>query len=53
MRLLHSPVRTVAESPKLEDLIGAANRFATLPELLSDQHEGGLLPVELANEVAS
>lgn len=41
------------ESPKLEDLIGAANIFATLPELLSHQHEGGLLPVELANGVAS
>lgn len=41
------------ESPKLEDLIGAANIFATLPELLSYRHEGGLLPVELANGVAS
>jgi hypothetical protein len=40
-------------SPKLEDLIGAANIFATLPELLSYRHEGGLLPVELANGVAS
>lgn len=41
------------ESPKLEDLMGAANIFATLPELLSYRHEGGLLPVELANGVAS
>jgi hypothetical protein len=41
------------ESPKLADLIGAANIFATLPELLSYRHEGGLLPVELANGVAS
>lgn len=40
-------------NPKLEDLIGAANIFATLPELLSYRHEGGLLPVELANGVAS
>jgi hypothetical protein len=41
------------ESPKLEDLIGVENIFATLPELLSYRHEGGLLPVELANGVAS
>jgi len=41
------------ESPKLDDLIGADNIFATLPELLSYRHEGGLLPVELANGVAS
>lgn len=41
------------ENPTLEDLIGAANIFATLPELLSYRHEGGLLPVELANGVAS
>jgi hypothetical protein len=41
------------ESPKLEDLIGTENIFATLPELLSYRHEGGLLPVELANGVAS
>jgi hypothetical protein len=41
------------ESPKLEDLIGAASILATLPELLSYRHEGGLLPVELANGVAS
>lgn len=42
-----------SKSPKLEDLIGAENIFATLPELLSYRHEGGLLPVELANGVAS
>ncbi len=41
------------ESPKLEDLIGIEKIFATLPELLSYRHEGGLLPVELANGVAS
>jgi hypothetical protein len=42
-----------SESPKLEDLIGIEKIFATLPELLSYRHEGGLLPVELANGVAS
>lgn len=41
------------ESPKLEDLIRVEKIFATLPELLSYRHEGGLLPVELANGVAS
>jgi len=41
------------ESPKLEDLIGFEKIFATLPELLSYRHEGGLLPIELANGVAS
>lgn len=41
------------EEPRSGDLIGIANIFATLPELLSYRHEGGLLPVELANGVAS
>jgi hypothetical protein len=48
--MLGTPYNTVQ---KLEDLIGVENIFATLPELLSYRHEGGLLPVELANGVAS
>lgn len=41
------------ENQNLEDLIGIEKIFSTLPELLSYRHEGGLLPVELANGVAS
>lgn len=41
------------ESPRLNDLIGVESIFSTLPELISSMHEGALLPIELANGVAS
>lgn len=41
------------ESPNIKNLIGFRNIVATLPKLLSNRFEGALLPVELANGVAS
>lgn len=41
------------QDPHLSDLIGAPQIFATLPALLSSQHEGALFPIELAHNVAS
>lgn len=41
------------ENPKLSNLIGFEKIFATLPTILSNRYEGALLPVELANGVAS
>lgn len=39
--------------PRAEDLIGLDRIVATLPTILSNRFEGALLPVELANGVAS
>lgn len=41
------------ESPNSDNLIGFSNIVATLPSLLSNRYEGALVPVELANNVAS
>ena len=41
------------ENPELFDLIGAEKIFATLPTILSNRYEGALLPIELANGIAS
>lgn len=58
----HSMVLTVptgnygnsADFPKSEaDLIGFSRIMATLPKIISHLHEGALLPIELANGVAS
>jgi hypothetical protein len=44
---------TYKKDPKLSDLLGAERIFATLPSILSNRYEGALLPIELANGVAS
>ena len=41
------------ESPSIDNLIGIKKIIATLPKILSNRHEGALLPVELANGIAS
>lgn len=41
------------ESPSLSHLIGIKRIIATLPKILSNRFEGALLPIELANGVAS
>jgi hypothetical protein len=41
------------ESPSLSNLICLNDIIATLPKILSNRFEGALLPVELANGVAS
>jgi len=51
--VLNIPTGEFKENPTLSDLIGADRIFATLPTILSNKYEGALLPVELANGVAS
>ena len=51
--VLNIPTGLFVQDPDVANLIGAAQIFATLPTLLSSRYEDGLLPVELANAVAS
>ncbi|MDP9238537.1 MAG: hypothetical protein M3P30_14270 [Chloroflexota bacterium] len=51
--VLTIPTGKHLRDPASADLIGAARIFATLPALLSSRFEGGLFPIELANNVAS
>lgn len=51
--VLNIPTGEYVENPVLSNLIGADRIFATLPTILSNRYEGGLLPVELANGIAS
>jgi hypothetical protein len=44
---------TFNPNPSLADLLGIANIVATLPRLMSSRFEDGLLPIELANGIAS
>jgi hypothetical protein len=41
------------EAPSQNHLISFANIVATLPKILSNRFEGALLPIELANNIAS
>lgn len=41
------------ETPAVYHLIGIDRIIATLPEILSNRYEGALLPIELANGIAS
>ena len=41
------------ENPDINHLIGISNALVTLPKILSNRYEGALLPIELANGVAS
>lgn len=40
-------------NPESDMLIGLANILATLPTVLSNRHENALIPIELANSIAS
>lgn len=40
-------------SPSIDNLIKIKDIIATLPKILSNKYEGALLPIELANGVAS
>ena len=42
-----------AENPSISNLIAIKRIIATLPKILSNRYEGALLPIELANGVAS
>jgi hypothetical protein len=41
------------EHPSISNLIAIDNIVATLPKILSNRYEGALLPIELANGIAS
>ncbi len=41
------------ENPSISNLIALDNIVATLPKILSNRYEGALLPIELANGIAS
>ncbi|MFW5443984.1 MAG: hypothetical protein ACKE51_06735 [Methylococcaceae bacterium] len=47
------PTGEYKDSQSLDDLIGIHAILATLPNILSHKHECGLVPIELANGVAS
>lgn len=51
--VLNIPFGRFKPDPLLSDLIGAPRIFATIPGILSYQYEGALLPIQLANGVAS
>lgn len=51
--VLNIPTGKFVENPALSDLIGARRIFATLSTILSNKYEGALLPIELANGIAS
>ncbi len=51
--VLNIPTGPYVRDPKMSDLIGATEIFATLSTILSTRHENALLPVELAHSVAS
>ena len=41
------------ENPTISTLIGAKRIFSTLPYIISNRYEGGLLPIKLAHGIAS
>jgi hypothetical protein len=51
--VLNVPIGLYVQSPQIGELIGFDRICATLPAILSNRHEGALLPIELAHGVAS
>lgn len=51
--VLNVPTGEYVKDPKPSNLLGFDSIAATLPKILSNRHEGALLPVQLANGVAS
>lgn len=51
--VLNIPFGEFDPNPQLDDLIGAPDIFSTIPKILSNRHEGALLPIELAHGIAS
>jgi hypothetical protein len=51
--VLSIPIGNYEDSKSLDQLIGLKKILSTLPHILSQKHEGALLPIELANGVAS
>ncbi|MEW6125699.1 MAG: hypothetical protein AB1757_01440 [Acidobacteriota bacterium] len=46
-------MKNFISNPRLDNVIGLSRILQTLPNILSSKHENGLLPIELANAVAS
>ncbi len=53
MMVLNIPFGSYTQNPQVEGLIGWERIFATLATILSNRYEGALLPIELANGIAS
>jgi hypothetical protein len=51
--VLSTPTGSYMDSSSLDDLVGAKRILATLRSILSHRHECALVPIELANGVAS
>lgn len=51
--VINIPTGEYKENPQFNDLIGVDRILATLPQLLSSRYEDGLIPIELANNIAS
>ena len=51
--VLSIPTGDYKDSSSIDDLYGAPEILATLPTILSFKHENALVPIELANGVAS
>lgn len=51
--VLNIPTGDFVKDPFVSDLIGADRIFATIPTILSNRYEGALVPIELANGIAS
>jgi len=51
--VLNIPTGEYVQDPQEADLMGFSRICATLPSILSNRHEGALLPIELAHGVAS
>ena len=51
--VLNVPTGNYVKDPVINDLIGSGRIFATIPSIISNRFEGALLPIELANGVAS
>ena len=47
------PMATFVMNPNTSDVIGLSRILATVPTMLGSQHENALLPIELANSIAS
>lgn len=50
---IKAPMGSFIANPSVDQLINIEKILATLPSLLSSRHENALLPIELANSVAS
>ena len=51
--VLNLPTGDFIPDPDTSDLIGSDRIFSTIPKILSHRYEGALLPIQLANNIAS